>query len=105
MPAPATLELAGHTGFDFALIDTEHGIADGQQLEHHLRAADSAGLDCVVRVGANDSTEILRALDAGARGVVVPHVTTAAEAAAAVRAAHYPPIGKRGLALSTRAGR
>jgi 4-hydroxy-2-oxoheptanedioate aldolase len=105
MPAPAILELAGHTGFDFALIDTEHGIADGRELEHHLRAADAAGLDCLVRVGGHNANEILRALDAGAVGVVVPHVSTAAESAAAVSAAHYPPVGRRGLAISTRAGR
>lgn len=105
MPTPAILEVAGHTGFDFAVIDTEHGMAHGGELEHHLRAADSAGLECLVRVGNHDASEVLRALDAGASGVVVPHVTNPDEAAAAVRAAHYPPIGTRGLAVSTRAGR
>jgi 4-hydroxy-2-oxoheptanedioate aldolase len=104
MPAPALLELAGRTGFDLAVIDTEHGSGDTTELEHHLRAADSAGLECLVRVGSLDGTEILRALDAGASGVIVPHVTTPDEAAAAVAAAHYPPVGRRGLAVSTRAG-
>jgi 4-hydroxy-2-oxoheptanedioate aldolase len=104
MPAPAILELAGHVGFDFAVIDTEHGSADSGDLEHHLRAADSAGLESLVRVGGHNGIEVLRALDAGASGVIVPHVTTADEAAAAVAAAHYPPVGRRGLAVSTRAG-
>jgi len=49
--------------------------------------------------------EILRALDIGAEGIIVPHVNTRAEAEAIVQAAHYPPIGRRGLATTTRAGR
>jgi 4-hydroxy-2-oxoheptanedioate aldolase len=105
MPNHAVLEVAGHLGFDFALIDTEHGAEGTLELENHLRAADSAGLDVVVRVGANDPLPVLRALDAGATGVVVPHVDTPADAEHAVRSAHYPPVGARGLAASTRAGR
>ncbi len=105
MPAPAVIETAGHAGFDFAMVDTEHGVADTGSLEHHLRAADSAGLAALVRVGANQPIDILRALDAGAAGIVVPHVNDAGDAHAAVRAAHYPPLGERGLAVSTRAGR
>jgi hypothetical protein len=49
-------------GFDLAVIDTEHGIADGGELEHHLRAADSAGMERLIRVGGHDATEILCAL-------------------------------------------
>lgn len=105
MPAPAVIETAGHAGFDFAMVDTEHGVADTGDLEHHLRAADSAGLAALVRVGANQPIDILRALDAGAAGIVVPHVNDAGDAHAAVRAAYYPPLGERGLAVSTRAGR
>jgi 4-hydroxy-2-oxoheptanedioate aldolase len=58
----------------------------------------------LVRIGTNDALLILRALDAGAAGVIVPHVSSAEDSRAAVRAAHYPPVGTRGLALSTRAG-
>ncbi len=105
MPNPAVVEVAGHLGFDFVLIDTEHGLGETDQLEHHLRAADSAGIDVIVRVGANDPLQALRALDAGARGIIVPHVDTTQDAAAAVRIGHYPPVGTRGLATSTRAGR
>ena len=105
MPAPALVELVGHTGFDLVVIDTEHGTADDSELEHHLRAADSAGVPALVRVGSNNPQSILRALDAGATGVIVPHVSDPEDAQAAVRAAHYPPVGRRGLALSTRAGR
>jgi 4-hydroxy-2-oxoheptanedioate aldolase len=105
MPSPAIVELAGYAGFDFVVIDTEHGTADNSELEHHLRAADSAGISVLVRIGSNDPLPILRVLDAGAAGVIVPHVSSANDAQAAARAAHYPPAGTRGLAVSTRAGR
>lgn len=104
MPAPAMIEMAGHIGFDFVVIDTEHGTADNTELETHLRAADSASIPVLVRIGANDPLSTLRVLDAGATGVIVPHVASADEAQQAVRHAHYPPIGSRGLAVSTRAG-
>ncbi|WP_328608608.1 aldolase/citrate lyase family protein [Amycolatopsis sp. NBC_00345] len=105
MPSHAMVEMAGHEGFDLVLLDTEHGSADTGELEQHLRAADAAGIPVLVRVGGPQPTVILRALDAGAAGIVVPHVSTAEAAEAAVRAAHYPPRGERSLALSTRAAR
>ncbi len=102
MPSPAEVELAGAVGFDGIILDTEHGTADG--LEHHLRSADAAGVAALVRVPNADPAPILRALDAGAAGVVVAHVSDAEAARAVVDAAHYPPRGHRGLALTTRAG-
>ncbi|WP_205718642.1 HpcH/HpaI aldolase/citrate lyase family protein [Actinomadura sp. WMMA1423] len=105
MPAAAVIELAGHAGFDLVVIDTEHGAAEVTELEHHLRAADAAGIAALVRVGDHEPLPVLRALDAGAAGIIVPHISCAEEAQAAVRAAHYPPAGVRGLAISTRAGR
>jgi 4-hydroxy-2-oxoheptanedioate aldolase len=102
LPCPADVELAGLTGFDAVILDTEHGTADG--LEHHLRAADAAGIAALVRVPTADPGPILRALDAGAAGIVVAHVTGPGVARAAVDAAHYPPQGRRGVALTTRAG-
>lgn len=104
MPNLAAVEAAGRVGFDLVVVDTEHGSGDTADLEHHLRAAGSVGVDVLVRVGANDSLQILRALDAGANGVIVPHVDSATDARAAVTAAHYPPLGGRGLATSTRSG-
>src|SRR4051794_32592091 len=98
MPAAAPVEIAGHTRFGFVVLDTEHGPTEG--LHEHLRAA---AIPALVRVPLVEG--ILAALDAGATGVVVPHVLDAAGAEAAVAAAHYPPRGRRGFATSTRAGR
>jgi 4-hydroxy-2-oxoheptanedioate aldolase len=105
MPAPATVEMAGLGGFDFVVIDMEHGLGDGSELQHHLRAADSVRVATLVRVSGPASPEILRALDAGADGIIVPHVACRAEVEQAVAAARYPPEGGRSLALSTRSGR
>src|ERR1700722_968583 len=104
-PAPALVEMCAAAGFDFAFIDGEHGGAEAQELEHHVRAGESFGMPSVVRIGSHQPSEILRALDIGAEGIIVPHVNTRAEAEAVVQAAHYPPIGRRGLATTTRAGR
>ena len=100
MPCAAQVESAGHAGFDFIVLDTEHGPGGGFALEEHLRAS---AIPALVRVPGPDA--ILAALDAGATGIVVPHVLDAAGAEAVVAAAHYPPRGRRGIALSTRAGR
>jgi len=105
MPCPADVEIAAHAGFDGVILDTEHGPPGAVELEHHLRAADAAGIPALVRVGSLSPPAILTALDAGATGIVIPHVKNTDEAADAVQAAHYPPRGRRGLALSTRAGR
>ncbi len=104
MPSPALVEVAGSVGFDFVIIDSEHGSDDHYDLEHHLRAADSVGLASLVRIATNDAAAIGRVLDSGATGVIVPHVRSADDAARAGAAARYPPEGIRGLATSTRAG-
>jgi 4-hydroxy-2-oxoheptanedioate aldolase len=104
MNSPANIELSGHLGFDLVIIDTEHGIGGGADLDHHLRAADAAAVPAIVRVSTLNRTEIQHALDGGAAGVVVPQVESVQTATQAVRLSHYPPFGDRGLATSTRAG-
>jgi 4-hydroxy-2-oxoheptanedioate aldolase len=104
MPAAASVELAGHAGFDYVMIDTEHGAADMIELEHHVRAAETAGIRPLVRVSDARSPDILRALDAGACGIIAPHALSELDVRQAVSLTRYPPTGRRGLALSTRAG-
>jgi 4-hydroxy-2-oxoheptanedioate aldolase len=100
LPAPALVEMCGHAGFDFVVIDNEHGPASLETTEHMLRAAKSAGVIPVVRTVEAD---ILRVLDIGASGIQVPQVNCAEQAQRIVAAAKYPPAGKRGAAFSTRA--
>jgi 2-keto-3-deoxy-L-rhamnonate aldolase RhmA/pimeloyl-ACP methyl ester carboxylesterase len=104
MPACRQIEMAATAGFDYVIVDCEHGPWDGIELEHHLRAAELAGLPVLVRVPAAEGPYILWALDAGAAGIVVPHVRDPETAVTVVAAARYPPRGSRGAAGSTRAG-
>ena len=105
VPAPATVELAGYAGFDFVIIDTEHGAAGLETLEHMLRAAAASGIAALVRVPRGGADDILHVLDAGADGILVPHVTGAERAAEIVRHAYYPPLGRRGISTLSRAAR
>jgi 2-keto-3-deoxy-L-rhamnonate aldolase RhmA len=97
-------EIMSRAGFDWLLIDMEHGHGDYQTLLGQLQAIEGSGVIPVVRVQWNDPAVIKRVLDLGAYGVMVPWVANRAEAEAAVRAAHYPPSGIRGIAGSHRAG-
>lgn len=92
---PAAAERIAHAGYDYVCLDVQHGLIDYTGCLHGLTAIDAAGGAGVVRVPANDAAWIGRALDAGARGVIVPLVNSAGEAAAAVRACRYPPVGVR----------
>lgn len=101
--APASLEIMGHSGFDFVFIDCEHtplNIDTG--LENLLRAADYSGLGTIVRVKGNDEHMIRNAFEIGADAVCIPHVRTAADAEQAVRSAKFPPWGIRGAAGDVR---
>ncbi len=103
MPSEALVELSALVGMDFVVIDTEHGPADQIPLTAHLTAAAAAGIPALVRIG--NVSEILRVLDLGAEGIIAPHISTAEQAQAVVRAASYPPRGERGFATYTRSGR
>jgi|ERR1043166_6045927 4-hydroxy-2-oxoheptanedioate aldolase len=99
------IEMAGFAGIDFVLIDTEHGPADGTDVRDLVRAAECAGLAPVVRPYANDPKLILRALDVGAVGIMVPHVRNRLEAENVVKAVKYYPDGDRSKCPLIRATR
>jgi 4-hydroxy-2-oxoheptanedioate aldolase len=103
MPNEGLVELAGMVGLDFVVIDTEHGPGDQLALAHHLNAAAANGLATVVRIG--QPAQVLRVLDLGADAILAPHVSSVAQARELVDAAHYPPLGRRGFAHYSRAGR
>ncbi len=103
--AETVAEALSLVGFDWLLIDTEHGPIEAAGALGLLRAAGLGGTECVVRVAWNDEVLIKRVLDLGAQTLMVPFVQNADEARAAVRAMRYPPGGVRGSAGITRAGR
>ncbi len=101
---PTFIEIVGLAGFDYAIIDMEHGPLSVETAEDLCRAAQGVGLSPIVRVRVNDAPQIQRALDIGSAGVQVPQIETRADAEAVVRGAKYAPHGMRGLSFYTRAG-
>src|SRR4051812_27850645 len=98
-----TAEVAGQSGFDWVLLDGEHGSGDYGDLVRQLQAVDATPAAAVVRVAWNDPVRVKRVLDLGAAGIMVPYVNTADEARRAAAAMRYPPAGIRGAARNTRA--
>ena len=92
----AVVEVLAVAGFDFVVIDAEHFLINPETIEQLITAAEAAGITPFVRVQENVNL-IDRALSAGARGLVVPMVNTKEIAQAAIDAAKYAPIGKRGV--------
>jgi 4-hydroxy-2-oxoheptanedioate aldolase len=95
--SPVVAEQLAHLGFDWLVIDQEHGAIDASLTLSLLQAISTTETVPLVRVPSNEAAHIRRALDAGAYGVVVPMVNTVEEAKRAVRAARYPPQGDRGV--------
>jgi 2-dehydro-3-deoxyglucarate aldolase len=99
IPSPETAELLSLVGFDWLFIDMEHGVFDALTLQRVLQAV-AGKTPCLVRVPALEEGSINKCLDAGADGIIVPHVNSAAEAAQAVRFSKYPPAGSRSVGLA-----
>ena len=100
--SPVVAELAALSGFDWLLFDHEHGAASDAVLIHNLQAIRGTPAMPIVRVGAPHPDLILRALDWGAAGIMVPHIESAEQAQACLEAIHYPPRGRRGFSRSAR---
>ncbi|OLE19202.1 MAG: 2-dehydro-3-deoxyglucarate aldolase [Betaproteobacteria bacterium 13_1_20CM_3_63_8] len=100
-----SVEVIAGAGFDWILLDSEHSPADLENLLTQLQAAAAYPTHPVVRVAWNDMVTIKRVLDIGAQSLLVPYVSSAAEARSAVSYTRYPPAGVRGVAGTTRATR
>ena len=103
--SPAVAELLAGAGYDWVVIDTEHSPNELPDVVSQLRALEGGTATPVVRPAWNDPVLIKRLLDAGAQSLLVPFVRNAEEAALAVAATRYPPLGIRGVATVTRASR
>lgn len=97
---PSIAEIMADAGFDWLCVDMEHSVTDYTEAQQLILAIQSKGIKAFVRVGENNIRIIKRVLDAGADGIIVPSVNSAAEARKAVEALKYPPIGKRGVGLA-----
>jgi 2-keto-3-deoxy-L-rhamnonate aldolase RhmA len=103
IPSPQIIESAVGMGFDWVLIDCEHGTVALESMELMVMAAEAAGVTPIVRPRTNSANDILQAMDRGAMGVQIPHINTAEEARGAVAAVKFHPQGQRSLAVGTRA--
>jgi 4-hydroxy-2-oxoheptanedioate aldolase len=95
--SPDLVEIFGAIGYDFVMIDCEHGPMDLDQVEHMVRAAEVFGITPIARIPDHAESTVLRYLDRGLQGIIVPHVNTGEEAAAVARASRYYPEGYRGM--------
>jgi len=93
--SPLAAELLGRAGFDWVVVDLEHGAATESELLAHLTAIEVTGAAALVRPQSGERLRVGRALDLGAAGIVVPRLDTADQAREAVTFLRYPPDGQR----------
>jgi 2-keto-3-deoxy-L-rhamnonate aldolase RhmA len=104
LPAPESMEMVALAGFDFAVIDLEHSAMDLETAYRHIGVALLTGVSPIVRIPSLDGGLVQRVLDAGAEGIMLPHVDTVAQAREAARLVRFPPRGTRGVGGTSRAG-
>jgi 4-hydroxy-2-oxoheptanedioate aldolase len=102
-PSPQIVEMLGLAGFDWVLIDCEHGSIGPADVELMAMACDAVGITPVARPRTNAASDIQSVMDRGVMGVQVPHINTAEEARRALAAVKFGPGAARGLAAGTRA--
>lgn len=100
---PDIAEYTARMGFDFLLIDNEHGVMEQSTLADMVRASQCAGVPAVIRCTEKSYDHIQKALDFGANGIQLPLVNTAEDAGKVVGMSNFPPVGKRGVAYLPRA--
>jgi 2-keto-3-deoxy-L-rhamnonate aldolase RhmA len=100
----AVAEIMARAGFDWLVVDLEHSVIGIDVAGELIRTIDLCGVAPLVRLTSNDPDQIKRVMDAGAQGIVVPMVKTAADASRAVAATRYGPTGFRGVGLARAQG-
>ena len=103
IPSPQVVEMVAAAGFDWVLLDCEHGTLTLESVELMAMAAEASGITAIARPVSRSAEHILQVLDRGVMGVQVPHVNTAAEAREVLAAVKFHPEGRRSLAAGTRA--
>ena len=104
LPAIESMELVALAGFDFAVVDLEHSAMDLETAFRHIGVALLAGVSPIVRVPSLEGGIVQRVLDAGAEGIMLPHLVTVDQARAAAAAVRFAPLGTRGVGGTSRAG-
>lgn len=97
VPSSYSTEILAHQGWDSITVDTQHGVIGYSDMVAMLTAISTTRTTPLVRVGWNDPSQVMRAADAGALGVICPTINTRAECEAFVGALRYPPVGYRSM--------
>ncbi len=95
--SPCVAEVLSHAGFDFLIIDMEHGMISIETAGLMINSMKGTNVTPFIRIPVNSPVEIKQALDAGAYGIMVPMVNSKEDAQLAVRSCHYPALGIRGV--------
>lgn len=101
--SPDIAEFTAKLGFDFILVDNEHGVMEQSTVVNMVRAAQCQGVPALVRCTENTRFHVQKALDFGANGIQMPMINTVEDAKNVVRLSNYPPEGERGTAYLPRA--
>ncbi len=101
---PQLPELFGLAGFDYFMLDAEHGLINAAQVANVVRACERVNSTPLVRIGPKDPKLVLQYMDAGMMGVMMPGLETCEEIRMLIDAMKYPPVGKRGLGTTRAAG-
>lgn len=105
IPASVPAELVGYAGFDFCIIDLEHSPFTFERAEDMVRAAQGAGVAPIIRTFDGQPPTLVRALDTGCEGILVPNLGSRAQAETVVRGARFHPLGERGMDPHARSAR
>ena len=101
---PQLAELFGIAGFDYYMLDAEHGLLDPAQVMNVIRTCESTHMTPMIRIGSKDPKIVLQYLDAGMMGIMMPGLETPDEVKMLVDSVKYAPLGKRGLGFSRASG-
>jgi len=104
LPSPAVVNVLTKAKLDFVIIDMEHGPMDYRTAQEMAMAAECEGAEALIRVPRLDESDILRALDTGVSGIIVPHVEDVQDRKRIVAYSKYPPTGERGFNPYVRCG-
>lgn len=101
---PSIAEIMACAGFDWLVLDAEHSVLELSEIQTLIQVLDGRQCPAIVRLTSNHPDQIKRVMDAGATGVMVPMIRSAADAIAAVSSVYYPPLGNRGVGLARAQG-
>ena len=104
LPSPEVINVISKSGLDFVIIDMEHGPMDYKTAQQMVMSAHSEKVNAIIRTPRNDESNILRSLDIGSDGIIIPHVKNRDDIIKCINYSKYSPIGERGYTPYTRSG-